>query len=77
MAWRTKQLTSDEACCLLVVDVDSGKEDFPEAEVIFARENDSDVDALSDFFFEIPSDNENTEGGISTVFSLVHLLCYC
>ena len=49
MAWRTKQLTSDEACCLLMVDVDSDKEDFQEAEVIFARKNDSDVDVSSDF----------------------------
>ena len=60
-----------------MVDVDRDKEDFPEAEVIFSRENNSNVDASSDFFFETPSDNENNDGGISTVFSLVHLLCCC
>ena len=47
--------------------VDNDKEDFQEAEVLFARENDSDMDVSSDFFFEIPNDNENNKGGMSTV----------
>ena len=53
MAWRRKQLTTDEASRVLTVDVVSDKEDFQEAEVIFLKENDSDVDASSDPFFEI------------------------
>ena len=70
MAWQTKQLTRDEACCLLMIDLDSNKEDFQEAEVIFVRENDSDVDVSSDFFFEIPNDRkfqgkDRTAPGIS------------
>ena len=58
MVWQTKQLTRDEAYCLLTIDLDSDKEDFQIAEVIFVRENDSDVDVSSNFFFEIPNDRK-------------------
>ena len=75
MAWRTKQITTDEANRLRMVDVDSYEEDFQKAEVVFAQQNDNYVDVLSEFFFEISNDNENNKGGISTVFSLVSLLC--
>ena len=59
-----------------MLDVDSDKEDFEESKVIFTRENDSDMDASRDFF-EIPNDNEISESVIFTVFSYMHLLCYC
>ena len=70
----------DEANRILLVDVDSDEKDFQEAEIIFAQENDSSVDASGDFFFEIPNDNQNIEGGISTVLSapaVLLLLCCC
>ena len=76
MAWRTKQVTTDDANHLLMVDVESNEENFQEAKVIFASENGNDVDASREFFFEIPNDNGNNKEVISTMLSLLHSLRY-